>query len=256
MIHGTAAVDAGARLAPEVEIGAYSIIGPQVEIGEGSWVGPHVVIVGPTRIGRENRIYPFCSIGEAPQDKKYGGEPTRLEIGDRNVIREYCTLNRGTAQDRAVTRLGNDNWIMAYAHVAHDCRVGDHTVFANGASLAGHVSVDDYATLGAFTAVHQHCRIGKHSFSGMGSVILKDVPPCLLVSGNPAKPHGLNSEGLRRHGIGGEGMALLRQAYRIIYRQGLTLEAARERLTALAGESAEIAAMVGFLEATKRGIVR
>ena len=256
MIHGTAAVDAGAQLAPDVEIGAYSIVGRDVEIGEGSWIGPHVVIAGPTRIGRDNRIYSFCSIGEAPQDKKYGGESTRLEIGDRNVIREYCTLNRGTVRDRAVTRLGNDNWIMAYAHVAHDCRVGDHTVFANGASLAGHVSVDDYATLGAFTAVHQHCRIGEHSFSGMGSVILKDVPPCLLVSGNPAKPHGLNSEGLRRHGIGGEGMALLRQAYRIIYRQGLTLDVARERLTALEGESAEIAAMVGFLETTERGIVR
>ena len=215
-----------------------------------------MVIVGPTRIGCDNRVFQFCSIGEDPQDKTYGGEPTRLEIGDRNVIREYCTLNRGTAQDRAVTRLGNDNWIMAYAHVAHDCRVGDHTVFANGASLAGHVSVDDYVTLGAFTVVHQHCHIGRYSFSGMGTVILKDVPPCLLVSGNPAKPHGLNSEGLRRRGISSENVARLRQAYRIIYRQGLTLESARERLQALAGDCAEVAAMVDFLKSTRRGIVR
>ncbi len=256
MIHGTAAVDAGARLAPAVEVGAYTVIGPDVEIGQGSRVGPHVVIVGPTQIGRDNRIYPFCSIGQDPQDKKYGGESTRLEIGDRNVIREYCTLNRGTVQDRAVTRLGNDNWIMAYAHIAHDCRVGDHTVFANGASLAGHVSVDDYVTLGAFTAVHQHCRIGRHSFSGMGSVILKDVPPFLLVSGNPARPHGLNNEGLRRHGLAGERMARLRRAYRTIYRQGLTLEAATERLASVAASDDDIAVMVRFLVTTQRGVVR
>ena len=256
MIHSTAVVDAGARLAPDVEVGPYAIIGPRVEIGKGSRIGAHAVIVGPTRMGCDNLIYPFCSIGEDPQDKKYGGESTLLEIGDRNVIREYCTLNRGTVQDRAVTRLGNDNWIMAYAHIAHDCRVGDHTVFANGASLAGHVTVDDYVTLGAFTAVHQHCRIGRHSFSGMGSIILKDVPPCLLVSGNPARPHGLNSEGLRRRGIGSEDMKGLRQAYRILYRQGLTLEVAIERLVVLTGDSAEIAAMVRFLETTERGIVR
>ena len=256
MIHRTAIVAAEARLAARVEIGAYAVIGPDVEIGEDTSVGPHVVVSGPTRLGRGNRVYQFCSIGGAPQDKKYSGEPSRLEIGDRNVIREYCTLNRGTAQAQGMTRVGSDNWIMAYAHIAHDCEVGDHTVFANGASLAGHVRVEDYATLGGFTLVHQFCRIGAYSFTGMGSAILKDVPPYLLVSGNPAKPRGLNSEGLRRHGMGGETTALLRQAYRVIYRQGLSLEEAKERLVALAENCDELAAMARFLETSQRGIVR
>ncbi len=256
MIHRTAIVAVEARLAPRVEVGAYTVIGPHVEIGEDTSIGPHVVINGPTRLGRENSIYQFCSIGDAPQDKKYRGEPSRLEIGDRNVIREYCTLNRGTAQGLGVTRVGNDNWIMAYAHIAHDCEVGDHTVFANGASLAGHVSVGDYATLGGFTLVHQYCRIGAFSFAAMGSGILKDIPPYLLVSGNPARPRGLNSEGLRRHGMGKETTALLRQAYRIIYRQGLSLEEAKKRLVTLAEDCDALAAMVRFLETTQRGIVR
>ncbi|MCP4040499.1 MAG: acyl-ACP--UDP-N-acetylglucosamine O-acyltransferase, partial [Gammaproteobacteria bacterium] len=214
------------------------------------------VVNGPTRIGRDNKIYQFCSLGEAPQDKKYAGEPTSLEIGDRNLIREYCTLNRGTAQDVGVTRLGNDNWIMAYVHLAHDCQVGNSTIFANAASLAGHVVVEDYAILGGFTTVHQFCRIGAHSFAAMASAILKDVPPFVIVSGNSAKPHGLNAEGIKRRGVDKEEIALLRRAYKIIYKQGLTLVQAKEQLRELAGESRKVGMLLEFLETNRRGIVR
>ncbi len=256
MIHPSAIIDPSARLGPGVTIGAYSIIGAEVEIGDNTWIGPHVVINGPTRIGRDNRIFQFASIGDAPQDKKYHGEKTSLEIGDRNVIREYCTINRGTAQDVGVTRLGHDNWIMAYVHIAHDCQLGDHTIFANAASLAGHVTVGDYAILGGFTLVHQFCQIGAHCFTAMGSVIGKDVPPYVTVSGNTAEPHGLNTEGLRRRGTDKDAIARLREAYKIVYKQGLTLQQAKDKLKALARECEEVAVLLSFLESTQRGIVR
>jgi UDP-N-acetylglucosamine acyltransferase len=256
VIHATAIVDPGARLGEAVEVGPYSIIGPDVEVGDATRIGAHVVLSGPTRIGRENRIYPFCSLGEAPQDKKYAGEPTELVIGDRNTIREYCTLNRGTLQDAGVTRVGDDNWIMAYVHIAHDCRVGNHTIFANGASLAGHVDVEDHAILGGFTLVHQFCRIGAHCITALGSAIVKDVPPFVTVSGNFAAPHGLNMEGLRRRGFDDESLRLLRRAYKIVYKQGLTLEQAKAELRPLAQESAHVGTLLAFLEGSTRGIVR
>ena len=256
MIHPTAIVDLGASIASGAHIGPYTVIGPDVEIGEDTWIGPHVVINGPTRIGRENRIYQFCSLGEMPQDMKYAGEPTRLEIGDRNVIREYCTFNRGTVQDIGFTRIGNENWIMAYVHLAHDCQVGNNTIFANAASLAGHVLVEDHAILGGFSLVHQFCRIGAHSFSAFGSHIAKDVLPFLMVSGQPAKPRGLNSEGLRRRQFGKERTALLRHAYKIIYRQKLTTEQAKDKLQVLAEQSDDVALMLRFLHNSQRGILR
>ena len=256
MIHPTAVIDPSARLLAGVTVGPYTVIGPDVEIGEGTWIGPHVVINGPTRIGRENRIFQFSSLGDAPQDMKYAGERTTLEIGDRNVIREYCTINRGTVQDAGVTRVGDDNWVMAYVHIAHDCRVGSNTIFANGASLAGHVDVGDWAILGGFTLVHQFCRLGEHSFCAFGSHVAKDVPPYVLVAGQPAEPHGLNSEGLRRRRFGTETVARLREAYKAIYRQGLTLEQARQRLAELAPDNPEVGVMLRFLETTRRGVLR
>jgi UDP-N-acetylglucosamine acyltransferase len=256
LIHPTAVVDPAARLAPGVTVGAYSVIGPDVSVGEGSWLGPHVVVQGPTRIGRDNRIYQFCSIGDAPQDKKYRGERTFLEIGDRNVIREYCTINRGTTQDLGVTRLGDDNWVMAYVHIAHDCQVGSHTIFANGSSLAGHVEVQDWAILGGFTLVHQFCRLGAHCFTAFGSGIAKDVPPYMMVSGNPAQPHGLNTEGLKRRGFSADTLAALRRAYKVLYRQGLTVEQAMARMRELVEGTAEVATLVQFVGASRRGIVR
>lgn len=232
------------------------MIGPGVVIGHGTWIGPHVVINGPTQIGRENRVHQFASIGDAPQDKKYSGEPTRLEIGDRNVIREYVTINRGTVQHGGVTRLGDGNWIMAYAHIAHDCQVGNQTVFANGASLAGHVSVGDFAILGGFTLVHQFCAIGAHAFCAFGSVINKDVPPFVTVTGNPARSSGLNAEGLRRHGFPEATRKALRQAYRTLYRSGLSLQQALERLQEQSRQDEAVAVLAAFVERAKRGIVR
>src|SRR5258708_38221870 len=201
MIHPTAIVHSGARLARGVFVGAYSIVGEHVEIGEGTSIGPHVVIEGRTRIGAKNRIFGFSSLGGPPQDKKYGGEPTALEIGERNTIREYCSFNCGTAQDAGVTRIGSDNWIMAYVHIAHDCQVGDHTVFANVATLAGHVQVGDYGVLGGFTGAHQFVSIGAHSITGVATVLLQDLPPYVMAAGNTAKPFGINSERLKRGGI-------------------------------------------------------
>ncbi len=232
------------------------MIGPGVVIGHGTWIGPHVVINGPTRIGKENRIHQFASIGDAPQDKKYSGEPTWLEMGDRNVIREYVTINRGTLQHGGVTRLGDGNWIMAYAHIAHDCQVGNQTVFANGASLAGHVSVGDFAILGGFTLVHQFCAIGTHAFCAFGSVINKDVPPFVTVTGNPARSSGLNAEGLRRHGFPEATRKALRQAYRTLYRSNLSLQEALQRLHDQSREDQAVAVMGAFVERAKRGIVR
>jgi len=256
LIHATAVIDAAAELAADVTIGPYSVIGPDVTIGAGTEIGPHVVINGPTRIGRENRIFQFASIGEAPQDKKYAGEPTWLEIGDRNTIREFVTLNRGTVQDEGVTRIGDDNWIMAYVHIAHDCRIGNQTIFANNASLAGHVSVDDYAILGGFTLVHQFCAIGAHSLTAFGAGISKDVPPYVTVGGSPARPHGLNMEGLRRRGFSKDVRKRLKDAYRVLYRENLSLQDAITRLQSAATDCDELQLLVDFLGKQTRGIVR
>lgn len=256
MIDPHAIVDPGAVVADDVEIGPFSIIGPDVEIGSGCRIGPHVVIKGPTRIGCDNRIFQFASIGEASQDKKYKGERTVLEIGDRNVIREYVTMHLGTVQGGGVTRIGNDNLIMVGAHVAHDCIIGNHTILANNAALAGHVLVEDHAILGGYTLVHQFCAIGAHAFSSVGSVITRDVPPYVLVSGHMAKPYGLNTEGLKRRGFSAQTQRLLRRAYRILYRSNLPLEQAVRELRMLAGECPEVGAIADFIERSQRGIVR
>ncbi|MBI4195920.1 MAG: acyl-ACP--UDP-N-acetylglucosamine O-acyltransferase [Betaproteobacteria bacterium] len=255
-VHATAIVDPGARIAPDVQIGPYAIVGPDVEIGPGCRVGSHAVINGHTRIGANNRIYQFVSLGEAPQDKKYAGEQTRLEIGDNNTIREFCTFNRGTAQDAGVTRVGDDNWIMAYVHLAHDCQVGNHTVFANNAQLAGHVHVGDHVILGGFTVVHQFCRIGAHSITGMGSIVLQDIPPYVTASGNSARPYGLNAEGLRRRGFAAGTVTKLRRAYKTLYKSGLTLMQAKQELERQLVTCPEIRALLDFLAVSTRGIIR
>ncbi len=256
MIHPTAIVDPAAKLGADVAVGPYSIIGPHVEIGDGSRIGPHVVIEGHTRIGRENEIFQFCSIGAVPQDKKYDDEDTRLEIGDRNTIREYCSFNVGTSQDVGVTRMGDDNWIMAYVHVAHDCQVGNHTIFANNATLAGHVHVGDWAILGGFTGVHQFVRVGAHSFCGVGTVLLQDLPPFVTVSGNPASPHGINSEGLKRRGFSADDIRAIKRAYRSLYREGLTLEEARQAVGNMATQCDAVRMLADFIAVSNRGIVR
>ncbi len=254
MIDERAVVHPEARLGEGVRVEPFAVIGRDVEIGDHCWIGAHAVIQGPTRIGAHNKIYPFASVGEAPQDKKYAGEPTRLEIGDHNVIREFCTINRGTVQDQGVTRIGDHNWIMAYVHIAHDCQVGSHTIFANNASLAGHVHVEDHAILGGFTLVHQFCRIGAHAFTAMGSAITKDVPPYLMAAGNPARPRGLNQEGLRRRGFDPEVVSALRRAYRLLYRSELTLAQAVARLRE--DPVAEVRRLAEFIAASARGVVR
>jgi UDP-N-acetylglucosamine acyltransferase len=251
-----AVIDPGAKIADDVSIGPYSVIGPDVEIGAGTWIGPHVVISGPTRIGRDNKFYQFSSIGEVPQDKKFHGEHSALVIGDRNVVREFCTLNRGTEDGGGETCIGNDNWIMAYVHIAHDCQVADNTIFANNASLAGHVTVEDYAILGGFTLVHQFTCVGAHSFTGMGSVISKDVPPYVMVSGNPAAPFGLNTEGLKRRGFNSEVRSAIKQAYKMLYRSNLTTEEALEAMAELVGEFDEVALFAEFLKNAQRGVIR
>lgn len=256
MIHPTAIVHPGARLGRNVAVGAYSVIGEHVEIGDDSWIGPHVVITGHTRIGRENRIFQFCSMGEVPQDKKYAGEPTGLVIGDRNTIREFCTFNVGTAQDAGMTRLGDDNWMMAYVHLAHDCQVGNNTIFANNAQLAGHVQVGDHVIFGGFTGVHQFVRVGAHSFTAANAVLLRDLPPYVTAAGNPAEPRAINSEGLKRRGYSIEAIAAIRRAYKTLYRSGLTLEEARRQIGAAAGETPELRPLVDFLSVPGRGIVR
>lgn len=256
MIHQTAIIDSTARIDKNVQIGPWTVIGPEVEVGEGTWIGPHVVIQGPTKIGKHNKIFQFSSIGEIPQDKKFQGEKTSLEIGDRNVIREFCTVNRGTAQDKSITRLGNDNLFMAYVHIAHDCIVGNHTIFANNASLAGHVTIEDFVTLGGFSGVFQACRVGKYSFASMGSMIDKDVPPFVKVSGYYAKPYGLNTVGIERRGFSPEKMLYLRRAYKAIYRKGLTIKHAVEELQNMVTECAEIQLIIDFIQSSTRGIVR
>jgi len=256
MIHPSAIVHPRARLGENVSIGAYSMVGEHVEIGEATRVGPHVVIEGHTRIGKDNRIFQFCSLGAAPQDKKYADEPTRLEIGDGNTIREFCTLNCGTAQDAGVTRLGNDNWVMAYVHLAHDCQIGDHTIFANNAQLAGHVHVGDYAILGGFTGVHQFVRIGAHSFTAIATVLVHDLPPYVMAAGDSAKPYGINTEGLRRRGFSSAALAGIKRAYKTLYKSSLTLDQAKAQLAEQAKTCAEISLLADFLQSSTRGIVR
>lgn len=256
MIHPTAIIDPKAELASDVEVGPYTVIGADVRIGSGTRIGAHVVIQGPTTIGANNQIFQFCSLGEAPQDKKYKGEPTTLEIGDGNTIREFCTFNRGTVQDAGATRLGNDNWVMAYVHIAHDCQIGNHTIFANNSSLAGHVDVHDYAILGGFTLVHQFCKIGAHVITAVGSVVFKDIPPYVTAAGYDAKPHGINTEGLKRRGFTPEAMLRLKRAYKTLYKSSLTLQEAKLQLAEQRKECTEIGLLQDFLEISTRGIIR
>jgi len=256
MIDPRAVVDPSAEIDPSVEIGAYAVIGANVRIGAGTRVAPHAMIQGWTTIGRNNRIFQFASIGDAPQDKKYAGEPTRLEIGDDNVFRESCTVNRGTTKDKGVTRIGNDNLFMAYSHVAHDCVVADHCVFANTATLGGHVEVGDWVIFAGFSGVHQFCKIGAHAFIANNTAVTRDVPPYLLVTGRPAEPHSINSEGLKRRGFTPEQIRNLKNAFRLLYRSDLKLEEATQRLQALAVEQPELKPFVEFLETSDRSIVR
>jgi UDP-N-acetylglucosamine acyltransferase len=255
-IHPTAIVDPRAKLAPGVSVGAYTVIDAEVEIGEGTSIGHHCVVTGQTKIGRENRIYHFVSLGEANQDKKYKGEPTGLSIGDRNTIREYCSLNRGTVQDRGITTVGNDNWLMAYVHVAHDCVVGDKTTIANCTQLAGHVHVGDWATLGGFTGVHQFVKIGAHVMCGVSSVVLMDIPPFVTCGGNPLSAVGINAEGLKRRDFTPEQIAIIKRAYKTLYRSGLTLAEAKAKLAVETADAPELKLLTDFLAASTRGIVR
>ncbi len=257
MIDEHAVINPNAVIGENVSIGPYTVIGSDVVIGDGSWIGPHVVIRGPTKIGYLNKIYQFSSIGDDPQDKKFSGdEQSMLEIGDRNLIREYCSINRGTEEGGGKTVIGNDNWIMAYVHIAHDCLVGNSVVFSNNTTLAGHVSIDDFVILGGFTGVHQFCHIGKHCFTAISSVVVKDIPPFLMAFGNTAKPTGLNREGLRRHGFTAETINLLRKAYKIVYRDGLTKNLAIEALAEFALQSDAVAEFSDFIDKSTRGIVR
>ena len=255
-VHPSALVDRGARLANGVSVGPYSVIGPKVEVGEGSWIGAHVVLDGRLRIGRNNKIFHFASLGAPPQDKKYAGEDTAVEIGDGNTIREYVTINRGTALDAGVTRVGSDNWIMAYVHFAHDCQIGDHTIFANACQLAGHVTVGDWAIFGATTLVHQFVHIGAHAFTGMGTYLPQDLPPFVTAAGNMARPYGINSEGLKRRGFSPEAIAGLKRAYRTLYRSGLGLEEARLQLSEQVSSCPQVGDILEFLARSKRGIIR
>ena len=256
LIDSKAIIDSNAQLAEDVSIGPFSVVGPHVTIDSGTVIGPHVVINGPTSIGRENHIYQFASIGEDPQDKKYASEVTRLEIGDRNTIREFVTMHRGTQQDRGVTSIGSDNLFMAYTHVAHDCIIGNHVIMANGASLAGHVHLGDHSILGGFTLVHQFTQIGQYSFSAMGSAITQDIPPFVMVGGRPTRPHGINSVGMERNGISPEAIRQIRKAYKILYKTNLRLDDAIEEIESMAGDSDELSIMVSFLRNVTRGILR
>ena len=255
-VHPSAIVDRAAKLGKGVTVGPYSVIGPKVEVGEGTWIGAHVVLDGKIKIGRNNKIFHFASLGAPPQDKKYGGEETAVEIGDGNTIREYVTMNRGTALDIGVTRVGNDNWIMAYVHFAHDCQIGNKTIFANACQLAGHVTVGDWAIFGATTLVHQFVHIGAHAFTGMGTYLPQDLPPYVTAAGNMARPYGINSEGLKRRGFSPESIAGLKRAYRTLYRSGLGLEEARAQLREQVTACPEVKEIVEFLDCSKRGIIR
>ncbi|QFY44003.1 acyl-ACP--UDP-N-acetylglucosamine O-acyltransferase [Candidatus Methylospira mobilis] len=256
MIHPSAIIDPAALVDEGVDIGPFSIVGAGVEIGAGTRIGPHVVLKGPTRIGKDNQIFQFSSVGEDPQDKKYHGEVTRLEIGERNVIREYCTIHRGTVQDQGVTHIGSDNLFMAYTHIAHDCVIGNHVIMANAASLAGHVHMADHVILGGFSLVHQFCKLGVHSFSAMGSVISRDIPPYVMVGGRPTRPHGINSVGLERKGYDADALRAIRKAYKLIYKSGLTLDDAIKSLDDMAPETPAVSVMADFLKNTERSIIR
>ncbi len=261
-IHATAIVDAAAELADDVRVGPYAVVGADVRVGSGTSIGAHCVIEGPTTIGRDNRIFQFASLGAAPQDMKYAGEPTELHIGDRNTIREFCTFNRGTSQDVGITRVGHDNWIMAYVHIAHDVQLGDHTILANSATLAGHVHIGDWVIVGGLTGVHQFTRIGAHAMTGFQSHVSQDVPPFMMVAGHPLSVHGFNVEGLRRRGFSRERIAQIKQMHRLLYRDGLTFEQAKEAIARLKGAvadeqaDADVQAMFDFLAASSRGIAR
>jgi UDP-N-acetylglucosamine acyltransferase len=255
-IHPTALVDAGARIADDVDIGAYTIVGAHVTIGAATRIGPHAVITGRTTIGARNRIFQFASVGEIPQDRKFGGEPTTTTLGDDNVVREFVTIHAGTAQDRGATTIGNGNWFLAYTHVAHDCVVGNFTTFSNNAQIAGHVTIGDFAVLGAYAGVHQFCRIGAHAFLAAGAIVLQDVPPYVTAAGYPAKPAGTNNEGLRRRGFSASEIATVRRAYRTLYRAGLSLERARYTLAEAARDAPLLAPLVAVLAESGRGIVR
>ena len=255
-IHPTALVDAGAKIADDVAIGAYTIVGPHVAIGRGTEIGPHAVITGHTVLGARNRIFQFASVGEIPQDRKYGGEATRTEIGDDNVIREFVTIHAGTAQDRGATTIGHGNWFLAYTHVAHDCVVGDFTTFSNNAQIAGHVTIGDWVVLGAYAGVHQFCRIGAHAMIAAGTIVLQDVPPFVTAAGYPAKPAGTNNEGLRRRGFSTTDIAAVRRAYKTLYRAGHSLEQAREEIVRASADAPLLGALATVLETSGRGIVR
>lgn len=256
MIHPTAVVAADARIHESVEVGPYTVIGAGVEIGAGTRIGPHVVLQGPTVIGKENRIFQFASVGDEPQDKKYAGEPTRLVIGDRNTIRECVTINRGTAQDQGVTTIGNDNWIMAYVHIAHDCQIGDNVILANNVSLAGHAHVGDWAIFGGFSGLHQFCRAGAHCFMGKYAGVSQDVPAYVMVGGYPPAPHGINAEGLKRRGFSAEQIGNIRQAYKLLYRSGLKLSEALAEIEKLAAEQPELEIFAASIRDATRSILR
>lgn len=256
MINSRAIIDPSAKLADDVEVGPWSIIGPDVEIGPGTVIGSHVVVKGPTTIGANNRIFQFATVGEDCQDKKYNGEPTSLRIGDNNVIREGVTIHRGTVQDNAETVIGSYNLLMAYAHIAHDCVVGNNVILANNAAIAGHVRVGDWTILGGFTAVHQFCHIGSHVMCGAGTVVLKDIPSYVMATGNPAKPHGINAEGLKRRGFNPDAIKMIRRAYKTIYRQGLTVEQALDVLEEMQQSTKEILPLIEALRSSARGIIR
>lgn len=259
-IHPTAIIDPKAEIDSTAQIEAYAVIGPHVRIGAGTRIGPHVVVEGRTTIGRDNNIFQFASIGGVPQDKKYAGEPTALEIGDRNTIREYCTLNLGTVQDAGVTRVGNDNWIMAYVHIAHDCQVGSNTIFANATQLAGHVHIGDWVILGGMTTIHQFCKVGAHAMTGAATRLSQDIPPYVLVAGTPPAAYGINVEGLRRRGFTPEQIAAIRQSYKLLYKSGLSLEEAKTALAEAEAGSSETAECIRimrlFLDTADRGIIR
>jgi len=255
-IHPTALIDPGANIADDVEIGAYSIVGPLVTIGPGCWVGPHVVLTGRTTIGKNNRIFQFASLGEEPQDKKYGGEDTELIIGDNNYIRELCTFNRGSAQGGGKTIIGNNAWIMACVHIAHDCILGDNIIMANNASLAGHVTVGDYAILSGYALIHQFCSVGEHSFTSFASHVNQSIPPYVTVSGEKAKARGINREGLKRRGYTSDQIQQIRRAYRLLYRSELPLDEARQQIESMAAEHDEIKPWVEFLNTTEKGFIR
>lgn len=257
LIHPTAVVDPGARLGEGVRVGAFTLIGDAVEVGDGCEIGAHCTLTGPTRIGRDNRFVAHCAVGGEPQDKKFAGERTELVIGDRNVVREFTTLNRGTGSGGGITRIGDDNWLLAYVHVAHDCSVGSHCVFSNNATLAGHVTVCDHVILSGFAGIHQFCRIGAHAFVGMGAFVNADVPPFVMVAQDGyGRPRGINAEGLKRRGFDATRIAAIKRAYRALYVSGASLEEARTRLAELAGESEDVAALLAFVESSERGLLR